>query len=829
MKDKDSEENIVNKLRMILDKSSDVDLNSKEKKHLKSLIKRLKNEEEKELALRKISLDEEDDALKPKVIIHERKKKIDFRKTEKELKGNETLEVKKADVELLEFVEIKPKDIKKDETEENPVFIPVEEPEDDKVEDFEKEETEQIQKLDEIDGAKENIEEKMPEWIPAEEQDVEETVESKGDEPQIQEYEQESANILDESEDISYKLEPFRDMESIDDETAVLLYDNGFTSIEALTLASLKDLKKIKGLKKRIAKKIKNEIDEGTEWATAIDKDTDEYLESNMPTGEEPEKEETEPAKEMEELEIDKNTEQETTNIEEDISYKLEPFRDMESIDDETAVLLYDNGFISIDILELASVRDLKKIGIKKKLAKTMIKELNEKEDALGMKPVLDEEIEHEDLEIDDVEEEKGVDVNEKIETFKDMESIDDETAVLLYDNYITSISELKGVSYKDLIKIKKFKKKVAKGIIAELDKMQEESLKVKPIELGESAEGKVTKEQIEEVGELEEDENTPSPMELKTKSSEWRPSPKDEKEFEGDVELEDEKNIIDVFKDMESIDDETAVILYKYGFTSIDELMIASLKDLCNVKGIKRRLAKKIKKEIDEKGQWGPVAEENGIKKFLENEGEYFSIDKEVEKNNEKILEYEPGEIIDEGEFSEEQESMKDGDGSEFDAFEKINSIDEKTARLLVENGIMSVGDLIEQTVKNLTKIKGIKRKLAKEIKREVNSLIEMGKLEDEQNSFGRNENPFIEEGEDWETFDEEKTSDEEITETQGYTYREFTLYKREIETKGGKKRTVRFFSKETPNEGEPIALPTGYEVKVNKKTKVPYLKKKS
>ena len=604
MKDKDSEENIVDKLRMILDKSSDVDLNSEERKHLKSLIKRLKKEEEKESAIRKINLaeDKEEGSLKPKVIVHERKKKVDFRKTKKELKGNETLEGKKADVKLPEFIEVKPKGIKKDETEDNPVFIPVEEPEDNKVEDFEKKETEQIQKLDEIDDTEENIEEKMPEWIPAEEQDVEEPVESKGDEPQIQEYEQESANILDESEDISYKLEPFRDMESIDDETAVLLYDNGFTSIEALTLASLKDLKKIKGLKKKIAKKIKNEIDEEIEWETTIDKDTDEYPESNIPTGEEPEKEEIEPAKEIEEPEIDKNIEQEIADVEEDISYKLEPFRDMESIDDETAVLLYDNGFISIDILELASVRDLKKIGIKKKLAKTMIKELDEKEDALGMKPVLDEEIEHEDLEIDDVEEEEEVDVNEKIEPFKDMESIDNKTAVILYDNYITSISELKEVPYKDLTKIKGLKKKVAKDIVAELDRMREESLKVKPIELGESAEGEVTKEQVEEVGEIEEDENAPTPVELKTKSSEWEPAPKDEDEFEEDVELEDKKNMIDVFKDMKSIDDETATLLYNNGFTSIDELMIASLTDLCNVKGIKKKLAKKIKKEIDEK-----------------------------------------------------------------------------------------------------------------------------------------------------------------------------------------------------------------------------------
>ena len=43
-----------------------------------------------------------------------------------------------------------------------------------------------------------------------------------------------------------------------------------------------------------------------------------------------------------------------------------------------------------------------------------------------------------------------------------------------------------------------------------------------------------------------------------------------------------------------------------------------------------------------------------------------------------------------------------------------------------------------------------------------------------------------------------------------------------------GGKTRIVRFFSKTEPDEGEPIELPKEYEVKENKKTGVPYIKKK-
>ena len=46
--------------------------------------------------------------------------------------------------------------------------------------------------------------------------------------------------------------------------------------------------------------------------------------------------------------------------------------------------------------------------------------------------------------------------------------------------------------------------------------------------------------------------------------------------------------------------------------------------------------------------------------------------------------------------------------------------------------------------------------------------------------------------------------------------------------ETTAGKKRTIHFFSKNKPDVGEPIQLPKGYEVKVNTKTGLPYLKKK-
>ena len=59
-------------------------------------------------------------------------------------------------------------------------------------------------------------------------------------------------------------------------------------------------------------------------------------------------------------------------------------------------------------------------------------------------------------------------------------------------------------------------------------------------------------------------------------------------------------------------------------------------------------------------------------------------------------------------------------------------------------------------------------------------------------------------------------------------FTHGDFRLYEKDITTPAGKTRTVRFFSKKTPDEGRPISLPEDYSVKVNKRTGLPYLKKK-
>ena len=53
--------------------------------------------------------------------------------------------------------------------------------------------------------------------------------------------------------------------ESIDDKTAKKLFDSGFTSVDALTIATVSDIAKVPGIKKRKAKKIKKELEKNQE------------------------------------------------------------------------------------------------------------------------------------------------------------------------------------------------------------------------------------------------------------------------------------------------------------------------------------------------------------------------------------------------------------------------------------------------------------------------------------------------------------------------------------------------------------------------------------
>jgi len=453
---------------------------------------------------------------------------------------------------------------------------------------------------------------------------------------------------------------------------------------------------------------------------------------------------------------------------------KIETFKDINCIDEETAVLLYNAGYSSIDALSIATVKDLSKIkGIKKKKAKEILKEIEEKfakVESIDLGETAKKEIAEEETKL----EEEVVSKDVKIEAFSQMNSIDDETSVLLYNAGYTSIDFLKLVTVKDLRKIKGIKKKKAKEILKEIEE-ESEWEKASEIELIESDEEPIVDESLEEKEDLEKQEK------------------------------------MQIFDDFSSIDEETAILLYNNGYTTIESLKDLTIKTLKDI-GVKKRKAKKILKEIEEELVI-PIEEET----FEENESEQI---------DEKIDEYEEP-IIEELEFFEEEVDIPEIKAEEIkDAFEGINSIDDKISNLLLKNGITTIQDLNDMTIKELTKIKGIRKKIAKKIKKEVNEYFEkISECAEKQMEY--EEKPFISD-EDFEEEEWESIPEEESVEGPVFMHKDYTLYEKEIVSKSGNKRVIRFFSKGEPEGAKKITLPKGYKVRKNKKTGVPYLKKK-
>jgi hypothetical protein len=60
------------------------------------------------------------------------------------------------------------------------------------------------------------------------------------------------------------------------------------------------------------------------------------------------------------------------------------------------------------------------------------------------------------------------------------------------------------------------------------------------------------------------------------------------------------------------------------------------------------------------------------------------------------------------------------------------------------------------------------------------------------------------------------------------GYSFEKWSLYKADIKLKDNERRTLRFFSRRTPKRGIPCDLPKEFTVCVNKRTGLPYLKRR-
>ena len=374
--------------------------------------------------------------------------------------------------------------------------------------------------------------------------------------------------------------------------------------------------------------------------------------------------------------------------------------------------------------------------------------------------------------------EEFYLDLDKKIEVFKDYKTIDQETAILLYDNGYTNTDSLKKATIKDLRKIKGIKRKTAKKIKKEI----EEKLKQESIE--------ISKEEVEIKEEKpEEPEKEIFLPEEEIKYSEWEPieSKKPDEELQTKIEesIEEQNKKIEVFKDYKTIDQETAILLYDNGYTNTDSLKKATIKDLRKIKGIKRKTAKKIKKEIEEKLQ---------IEGRIEEELKGLKTTKKYE----------------------EEEVFKD-----------IKSIDDKIAKLLMENGVNSIDSIKKMSIKDLTAIKGIKKRIAKKIKKEVTKLSRetvqefIPELIKPKKQIGKKVKSK-------KTVGEKKIPQKSKKEIKSYMHKGYILYEKKIKTPSGNKKIFRFFSKTKPKTAKPIELPKGFKVLINKKTGVPYIKKK-
>jgi len=193
-----------------------------------------------------------------------------------------------------------------------------------------------------------------------------------------------------------------------------------------------------------------------------------------------------------------------------------------------------------------------------------------------------------------------------------------------------------------------------------------------------------------------------------------------------------------------------------------------------------KKQVKSKKKMPEDEMTEWGPLDKENEIATW-----------ETVEEKEPETVEVEP--IKDEDKLTEKKED------------EEWEIIDEPS----------------EPVKKEKSKSKSLKNKVTKFFKRKK-----------EKKSTGKKEEIKEDISDDDFYMDEtEKTLKKtpKKSKKQGYTYKKYTLYEKKVTTKKGNKRTIRFFSKEKPDDSKPIKLPKGYKVKENKKTGVPYIKKKS
>jgi len=165
------------------------------------------------------------------------------------------------------------------------------------------------------------------------------------------------------------------------------------------------------------------------------------------------------------------------------------------------------------------------------------------------------------------------------------------------------------------------------------------------------------------------------------------------------------------------------------------------------------------------------------------------------------------------------------------YNNFTGIKCIDDTTAELLYKHGYFSIENLHDTTVDDLAQIPGINRKLARQIKKEIDEQV----IKTETPEFIPKKHKKTQKKEkkkpahttEWEPSvsrkKQQKASSLPICRYKGYT-----LYRRKTKRQDGKKSRFHYFAKRKSVKGSPAPLPEGYRIVINKKNGVPYLKKK-
>ena len=179
-------------------------------------------------------------------------------------------------------------------------------------------------------------------------------------------------------------------------------------------------------------------------------------------------------------------------------------------------------------------------------------------------------------------------------------------------------------------------------------------------------------------------------------------------------------------------------------------------------------------------------------------------------------------------------------------DLLAEVKGVGKKKAEILYNQGFTSPKKILEAKPEELTKVKGISRRLAERLKKEAMEIPPKMAAEfdqmyvfDEETSHEKAEVEkqiaektveFKEEIPEWVTLDKAPVDEElpewKAMEEEGYRYEDYVLYKVEKSTLKGKKKTSYVFSKKPVKDGVPSKLPSGYVVKV-KRNRIPVLEK--